>query len=177
MVVLAALGLSLRVLLDTGPAFGISPHNALLGLGVVAVVLVSDLILHTIFSLTLGNSYLERYRELAGVFQGQRVSAIVAGATMAGVGEELVFRGLGTNETYLVLAAVLFGCLHHIRRSLGLFTLWAMYEGLLFAGALYLTQMLFVTMVAHFLHDLMGFFVFRHLNRQNPYLRTMKDEG
>jgi membrane protease YdiL (CAAX protease family) len=168
MVVLAALGLSLRMGFDIGPDLGISLHNALVGLGVFATVLISDLTLHTIFSLALGSPYRKRYRELAGVFRGQQMGAIVAGAALAGVGEELVFRGLGSDGTYLVLAAVLFGCLHHIRCSLWPFTLWAIYQGLFFAGAVYVTRMLFVTMVAHFLHDMTGFFVFRHVNRQDP---------
>jgi membrane protease YdiL (CAAX protease family) len=83
---------------------------------------------------------------------------------MAGLGEELVFRGLSTDGRYLIASAVAFGLLHHIRRSLWPFTLWAVWEGLLFAAALWYFEALSVTMTAHFLHDLAGFLIFRHLN-------------
>jgi membrane protease YdiL (CAAX protease family) len=39
------------------------------------------------------------------------------------------------------------------------------YEGLLFAAAMYATGELAVTMTAHFLHDLTGFLLFRFLTR------------
>jgi membrane protease YdiL (CAAX protease family) len=94
---------------------------------------------------------------------------------MAAVGEELVFRGLSLAPAYLIPAAIVFGLLHHIRASLWLFTVWAVYQGLLFAAALYLTQALAVTMTAHFLHDLAGFLLFVRLNRRSCLM--MKPEG
>ena len=90
---------------------------------------------------------------------------VLIGALMAGVGEELVFRGASLSQTYLFGGAVVFGLLHHIRRDLWPFTIWAVWQGLLFATALYLTELLFVTMVAHFLHDFIGFLIFRYINR------------
>ena len=89
-----------------------------------------------------------------------------AGAAMAGVGEELVFRGLSTDTIYLTSAAVVFGLLHHVRQSLWPFTLWALYQGFLFAAAISVTGSLFVTMVAHFTHDLAGFLLFHHVNQK-----------
>jgi len=99
------------------------------------------------------------------LFRGQRLPAIVLGAGMAGVGEELVFRGLSLEPAYLIGGAVVFGLLHHVRASLWPFTVWAIYQGLLFAAAVSLTQALTVTMTAHFLHDSAGFLLFRCLNR------------
>jgi hypothetical protein len=166
--VLAILGLSLRPLFETAPALGISWHSAALGLGVVSAVLVSDLLLHGLFLLAFGNRFRQRHRQLAAVFKDQSLTAIVFGAAMAGGGEEWLFRGLSTEPPYLIGAAVLFGLLHHIRGPLWPFTVWSIYQGLLFAAVLYLTQCLFVTMLAHFLHDLAGFLVFRYLNRHVP---------
>jgi hypothetical protein len=166
LIVLAALGLGLRTLLSSGPEFGFSLRGLLLGIAVVSGVLLSDAALHGLGCLLFGESYRRRHRALAAVFLDQRFVAILAGAAMAGIGEELVFRGLGTSPLYLISAAVAFGLLHHVRRELWPFTVWSIWEGLLFAAALYVIQMLFVTMVAHFLHDLMGFLIFRYLNRR-----------
>ncbi len=164
LVVLAGIALGLRQFLPAVTPITLSLHDALLGVAVVAVVLVSDASLHGILGLLFGERYKQRHRELAAVFRGQSFAAIVAGAAMAGVGEELMFRGMSTDLTCLLPSAVAFGLLHHIRRSLWPFTLWAIWEGLLFAAALWYFQDVVVTMVAHFLHDFAGFLIFRYLN-------------
>jgi membrane protease YdiL (CAAX protease family) len=161
--VLTALGIGLRWMLPDVPQLLVSPAAVLLGLGLFAAVVASDLLLHGVFCLAFGESYKRRHRELAAVFRGQGLAAMLAGAAMAGVGEELVFRGLSLSPYYLAGAAVVFGLLHHVRRSLWPFTLWSVWQGLLLAGGLYWTGNLFVTMEAHFLHDLAGFLVFRYL--------------
>jgi membrane protease YdiL (CAAX protease family) len=155
--VLSALGLGSRALVAEPTPFGLSAENVLMGVAVGVGVLCSDGLLHGLFLLLFGAAYRHRHRQLVEVFRGQTLAAMVMGALMAGVGEELVFRGLGTDPVYLGVAAVVFGLLHHLQWP---FTLWAVYEGLLFALALWLTGALVVTMVAHFLHDLVGFLVF-----------------
>jgi membrane protease YdiL (CAAX protease family) len=164
LVVLASLGVGLRSLLGEGPPVGFSADAVLLGVAVFAVVLCSDVTVHGLLLLAFGERYRRRHRELAEVFRGQSLAAILAGALMAGVGEELVFRGLESGLIYLILAAVVFGLLHHIRASLWPFTPWSIYQGVLLAAALYYTGILAVTMTAHFLHDFAGFLLFRYLN-------------
>jgi membrane protease YdiL (CAAX protease family) len=166
--VLALLGVSLRHLLATGPPVDASWESVVLGVAVVGAVLVSDVSLHGLFCLVFGQPYRRRHRELAEVFRGQSFAAILAGAAMAGFGEEWVFRGLGSGPVYLIASAVVFGLLHHVRRSLWPFTLWAVWEGLLFAAAVWYFERLAVTMTAHFLHDLAGFLIFRRLNAVKP---------
>jgi membrane protease YdiL (CAAX protease family) len=166
--VLAAVGFGLRHFLSDVSPIDPTPGAFLRGLAVVAAVLCSDSLIHGLCWLVFREPYLRRYRELASVFRGQTTAALLAGAGMAGLGEELVFRGLGTGPVYLAGAAVAFGLLHHIRRTLWPFTLWSVLEGLLFALALYLTQNLVVTMTAHFLHDSAGFLIFRYFNRRVP---------
>jgi membrane protease YdiL (CAAX protease family) len=170
--VLAALGLAWRAFLADVPSFAPSPQNILCGVAVVGVVLLSDILLHGLFCLAFGERYRRRHRELAAVFRGQTWAAILMGAAMAGFGEESVFRGLSTDERYLMASAIVFGLLHHIRRSLWPFTLWAMWQGFLFAGALWYFRALSITMTAHFLHDFTGFLVFRWLNGRTPALQT-----
>jgi membrane protease YdiL (CAAX protease family) len=163
LLVLTAVGLGLRGLAPNRPPFDLSLHTIAIGIGVCTAVLASDVLLHGLLTMTFGERYLRRQRELMAVFRGQTLPAIFAGSLLAGVGEELVFRGLDSGPVYLGTAAVVFGLLHHIRVSLWPFTVWAIYEGLLFALALYWTEALAVTMTAHSLHDASGFLVFRRL--------------
>ena len=86
---------------------------------------------------------------------------------MAGLGEEMVFRGLSRSAAVLLALAVAFGLLHHVRRRLWPFTLWSIWEGIVFAAALWGTGELAVTMIAHFLHDVLGFVIFRVENRSD----------
>ena len=164
--VLTLLGLIMRAF-KLGPPVELSPRAVWLGCVVVVVVLFSDAAIHGLLCVLWGVEYRRRHRELAQVFRGQSLVAILCGALMAGVGEELVFRGGSLSPAYLLGGAVVFGLLHHIRRDLWPFTLWAVWQGLLFATAIYVTEILCVTMVAHFLHDFIGFLIFRHRNRAN----------
>lgn len=164
---LALVGLMLRHWLG-GPPLMESPIQLAMGVGVVLVVLACDVTLHGLFCWLFGDSYKHRHRELAQVFRDQSMPAMLTGAAMAGLGEELLFRGLSSDPVFLAISAVVFGLLHHIRRSLWPFTIWAMFQGVLFGVALHLTGVLCVPMVAHFLHDLTGFAIFRYLNRRAP---------
>jgi len=140
----------------------LSTEDVLNGLLVFSLVLLSDGTIHGLLLLTLKQPYRDRHRELAAVFRGQTIPAILCGALMAGIGEEMLFRGLDPGTGYLLGGAVVFGLLHHIRRELWLFTLWAVWQGSLFAAAMLYFQRLGVTMTAHFLHDLTGFLLFRY---------------
>jgi membrane protease YdiL (CAAX protease family) len=165
--VLTAVGLSLRAWLP-GVLIALTPAAFGLGVLVFLAVLLSDGTIHGLLLLIWGKEYRRRHRALASLFRGQAFAAILLGALMAGIGEELVFRGVSLSPTYLFGAAILFGLLHHIRLDLWPFTIWSIWQGFLFATAIYITEALCVTMVAHFLHDLAGFLIFRHLNRQHP---------
>lgn len=164
LLVLALLGLTVRHFQTQPVPLEFSWSLALTGVGIVAVVLCSDGLLHGSLWLLFGKPYLRRYEQLAGVFRRQSYAAMICGALMAAVGEELVFRGCGGTAAYLLPAAVVFGLLHQIRWDLWPFTLWSIWEGTLFALALLYTGQLLTTMVAHFLHDLIGFLIFHHLN-------------
>jgi membrane protease YdiL (CAAX protease family) len=164
MLVLSALGVAGRLVCTHRPEFNFSVSHAGIGVLVVVGVIASDVLLHLLFCGVFGPAYRRRHAELVAIFRGQTNAAILAGALMAGVGEELVFRGLGSDPTYLIGAAVAFGALHHVRRRLWPFSIWAAYQGALFAVALLWTESLSVPMTAHFLHDLIGFLLFSRLN-------------
>jgi hypothetical protein len=148
-------------LVGGGAPFVVNLWSAGLGLAVCAGAIVSDGLLHGVLIWAGGTGYRQRFHELAGVFRKQSLGAMAAGSLMAGLGEEPFFRGLSTDPLMLGTLAVAFGLFHHIRRRLWPFTLWAIYEGLLFAAAVLFTANLFVSMVAHGLHDLVGFAILR----------------
>jgi membrane protease YdiL (CAAX protease family) len=162
--VLTAIGVVLRVLLPGAPVLGFSLKAIGMGSAVFVVLLLSDGVIHAALLLRIGRAYQSRQRELAALFRGQRAHAILVGALMAGVGEELVFRGLSTDLWALLALAVVFGMLHQVRPALWPFTVWAIWQGWLLALALHLSGLLAVTMSAHFLHDLAGFLIFRWQN-------------
>ncbi len=161
---LAALGWTLRAITGRGALFQASPAAAVLGAAACAIILASDALIHVLLGRAWGAPYRRRYRELAGLFRGQSPAAVLAGALMAGAGEEVLFRGITTRPASLAALAVAFGLLHHVRNDLWPFTLWAVYEGLLFGLLLVATGNLAVPVAAHFLHDLAGFIIFRRTN-------------
>jgi hypothetical protein len=169
LLVLGVLGVGLRRLLgDSVPPLSLTWSAVWTGCAVCGVVLVSDGLIHGTLWLAWGEGYRRRYRELAGLFRGQSLAAALTGALMAGVGEELVFRGMSASPGVLFPAAVVFGLAHHVRRSLWGFTVWSVWEGTLLAAAMAWTGELAAVMVAHFLHDFLGFLAFRWENRRAP---------
>jgi membrane protease YdiL (CAAX protease family) len=161
LLVLAGTGLLLRATLGVqSPALTVTPGIVAAGLLTCAVMLAGDACIHGTSILLWGAAYRRRHRELAELFRGQNLAALLAGSAMAGVGEEIVFRGLSSGPFYLVTGAVVFGLLHHLPGSLRPYTVWSIWEGLLLAAALWLTEELVVTMIAHFLHDAIGFVIF-----------------
>jgi membrane protease YdiL (CAAX protease family) len=168
LLVLASLGLLLRHLLgDSVPRLALTIPAVCTGFVVCGAVFISDAAIHGTLWRLGGESYRHSYRELASIFRGQTLFAILTGALMAGIGEELVFRGLSASPWFLVPAGIVFGLLHHLGRPLRLFTLWFVWEGLLFALAMLVTGQLIATMAAHFLHDFVGLLAFRWTNARS----------
>jgi membrane protease YdiL (CAAX protease family) len=162
---LALAGMGLRQVVPAPTPLEFSWQNIELGFVVWTGVLTSDALIHGVLLFFFRETYRRRHRELSGFFRDQRLSAILAGALMAGVGEELIFRGLSLDPVALGFSAVTFGLLHHIRPSLWSITIWSIWQGMLFALALSWSGALCVTMTAHFLHDASGFLLFRWLNQ------------
>jgi membrane protease YdiL (CAAX protease family) len=169
LLVLSVIGIGLRHFLgDRVPPLSLTTTAVMTGGAVCGIILLSDGLIHGSLSILWGDPYRRRYRDLAAIFREQTFAAIVTGSLMAGIGEELVFRGLSTSPYVLFPAALVFGLAHHIRRSLWGFTVWSTWEGMLLAAALVWSGNLAVTMVAHFLHDFMGFLAFRWENHRSP---------
>ena len=161
----ASIALLIRSQFSVGPSLGASWENVGKGVIVVSLVIVSDGVIYGLLWLFCGKWYLTRHQDLMATVRDQSILAILCGSLLAGIGEELVFRGLSQRLEVLLPLAVIFGLLHHVRRKLTIITLWSVWQGILFALALYWTQSLLVTMVAHFLHDFCGYIAFRFFNR------------
>lgn len=165
-IILAALGIALRHVVNDVPPFAASWLAAALGLAALGAILCSDLLLSALLFLFFRKRFLALMSAFAAEFRGQRTAAMLTGGLMASC-EELVFRGLSSDPAWLAVLAVLFGGCHYLRRSLFAIALWAVYEGALLAAALLITHSLLAAMIAHGLHDVVGFALLTKYRRMN----------
>ena len=87
------------------------------------------------------------------LFRRASVSDLLVVAALAGLGEELLFRGVLQDEFGIWIASAVFGLLHGPSRELWPLALWATVMGVLL-GALYQASgNLFVPALAHALYD------------------------
>ena len=171
MAALAAGSLLLRRALALHGDLGLSPMLPLWVAGALACLLASDGSLHGLLWLGLGRRYLERYGALAEYFRTQGPPQILAGGLLAGLGEELFFRGVVLAGLWrvagwppvaaVVAAALLFALGHWLPdRKLSPFAVWAGLQGLWIGGLYVVTGSLAACMVTHALHDILGFTLF-----------------
>jgi membrane protease YdiL (CAAX protease family) len=144
----------------------------LLAIGVMAA---SDGAGHALLTLSLGESYLSRYRALVEYFRPQGIREILAGGLLAG-GEELVFRGVLLEGLHSRLdlspaaavgvTALVFGLLHAAPSGpLRPFLPWAIWEGALLGAVYVISGSLMGVIILHVLHDIAGFSLFAHQRR------------
>ena len=107
--------------------------------------------------------FLRRFdHEMGSVFAHVGSGAILAGALLAALGEESLFRGVLQHEWGLVPAALLFA-LAHAGRGLRLLATWAILQGLIFGWLYAASGNLLVPMLVHGAHDLFGMIFARYL--------------
>jgi len=178
---LASLALALKYALglewQSSSAVNFTPGFAI-GL---AAILASDLVLVILLAIIFRNEFIKTYMQMADYFASQHAPEILTGGLLA-AGEEMIFRGivlqgmvqlLDSGPVYAVLvSSILFGLFHVIaRKRLVLFSIWAVWEGIVL-GAVYLyTGSLLVTAAVHAAHDILGFAVFA-LNRKRGFFLT-----
>ncbi len=148
------------------------------GLFGLAVLLASDASLHTLLSTVAPGRYSPAFEALAGLFAEQTPLGWLAGGVTAGA-EELIFRGVlvggGIHTIGLSpivsagLAALAFGAAHLLlTRRLWAFSIWATWEGFVL-GLFYLASgSLGAVMLAHGLHDILGFWFFHWSRQRKP---------
>ncbi len=143
--------------------------------GGLALVFGSDAAIHAWLWRVQGDSYPRRWRALVWYFEAQGPAEMLAGGVLA-MAEEMFFRGIllggllayGVPPVVAVLAtALLFAGLHDLELpDLRLFTVWAIWEGVLLGGLCLATRSLPAVMIVHGLHDALGFGLFAYERAQ-----------
>lgn len=145
------------------------------GFGVAAGLIcgaINWLVHRTLFAIGR-ETYLRRFKQFAlEVIGGMRPVEALAGGAMAGLGEEPLFRGVllpacGPPWAGIVLAAVVFGLAHYLRRDYLGFLVWGMGEGVAFGILFVATGSIIVPAVAHGLFDTVGFLYFERLRDES----------
>jgi hypothetical protein len=93
-------------------------------------------------------------------------AAIIAIA--AGVGEELLFRGVIQREWGIVAASLLFGAAHTGGRALVLFGCWAALMGLVLGAVAAITGGIVAPVVAHTVYDFTAILYVQRVARADP---------
>ena len=147
--------------------------GAQIGIGLVAGILslVCDGVLHEILKRTLGQTYLEAFNRYGRVVLGRmRLPEYITGGLMAALVEEPLFRGtllmaIDRGVLGAVITGLLFAACHWLRREFLLFWFWAMLEGIWFGLLMVGTGSLLIPMIAHGLHDIVGYRIFQAMIR------------
>lgn len=153
-----ALVLAIPLGLQPWQAFGVSPGTVLL-----AVAATAPLIAALAVFARVGAAWFEDVGALVrplieSVFRGRGVTAVVVVSALAGIGEELLFRGViqtGMSASFgawpgLLVASVLFGLMHALSRAyFVLATLMGLYLGALYQAS----DNLLLPVLVHGLYD------------------------
>ena len=146
-----------------------------IGLGAGILSLACDGVLHEIFKRTLGQTYLEAFKQHGSIVLGaMRWPEYIAGGFMAALAEEPIFRGallvaIDRGILGVVITGLLFAVCHWLRRKFLLFWFWAMLEGIWFGLLMGGTGSLLIPMIAHGLHDIVGYRVFQAIIRDRNF--------
>ena len=148
-----------------------------IGIGLMAGILSlgCDGVLHEIFKRTLGQTYLEVFNHYGRVVLGRmRWPEHIIGGLMAALAEEPLFRGallmaIDRGILGVVITGLLFAACHWLRRGFLLFWFWAMLEGIWFGLLMVGTGSLLIPMIAHGLHDIVGYRVFQAMIRDRNF--------
>ena len=151
--------------------------GAQIGIGLVAGILslAADGVLHEVFKRTLGQTYLEGFHQHGRVvLDRMRWPEYVTGGLMAALAEEPLFRGtllmaIDHGILGIMITALLFAACHWLQREFLLFWFWAMLEGIWFGLLMVVTGSLLIPMVAHGLHDIVGYRVFQAMIRDRNF--------
>ena len=146
-----------------------------IGLGAGILSLIFDGALHEIFKRTLRQTYLEIFNHHGRVVLGRmRWPEYITGGLMASLAEEPLFRGtllvaIDHGVLGVMITSLLFAACHWLRPKFLLFWFWAMLEGIWFGLLMVATGSLLIPMIAHGLHDIVGYRVFQAMIRDRNF--------
>lgn len=148
------------------------PWQIFIGVLCGGLTIVIDGVLHTTLTYTIGEPYLQAFhRHGEAVLGPMQWPEYVLAGIMAAFAEEPLFRGIVLHlfENPIVgvlVASLVFAACHWLRREFFPFWIWAMGEGLLFGILMVTTGSLLVPMIAHGIHDTVGYRVFQSIIRE-----------
>lgn len=165
--VLVGLAVILGGTLELSSALRPSPRVLAMGVAGAVALVMADALAHVVLATGWPTRYLATYTAFIEYFDGQSRWAVVAAGVLAG-SEELLFRGVllqGLSDHAAVpagvavgVAGIAFGLAHYVPApSIARFTIWAVWEGVLLGALFVLSGSLLVAIVAHALHDVIGF--------------------
>jgi membrane protease YdiL (CAAX protease family) len=154
-----------------------SPFSHQLGLGLFVGILSlgCDGVLHEIFKRAFGRAYLKAFHRHGTVVLGDmRWREYITGGLMAALAEEPLFRGvllpaIDNQILGVAAAAFLFATCHWLRLEFLPFWFWAMFEGAFFGACAVIAGSLLVAMIAHGIHDVVGYRAFQTMIRGKRY--------
>ncbi|UCH80600.1 MAG: CPBP family intramembrane metalloprotease [Nitrospiraceae bacterium] len=106
--------------------------------------------------------------EVGAIFRNSGLNDLVVISLLAGVGEELLFRGVIQVRFGIVFASVLFGVLHFVSPAYAIVTaIMGLYLGIIF----HISGGLLAPVIIHFLYDLAALVYLKY------YVKTEEGEG
>jgi len=106
--------------------------------------------------------------EVFPLFRGASIGELALLAAVAGIGEEVFFRGVLQEEIGVLLASLLFGLAHGPTRSLMGLAAWAFSMGLGLGWLYRWSGTLMLPMLVHALYDLAALLYVRRLSTADP---------
>lgn len=164
----------LAAILQTEIPLRASAEAALLSLAALSIVGAMDGLILLLHLIVAGRTIVrEIFTTLEEIFGKLSLAGAVGAGIMAGMGEELLFRGVVQTAFGLPAGVALFTLAHMGTKPLLLLILWTAMEGLWF-GLLYeTTGNLLYPMVVHGLHDIFGILAIQLVSQRPEWRRRL----
>lgn len=156
------------MLLRGGQPFDLQVTPQAIGWALVAAAAIglTDLIALLLHVRIAGRGVVERiHRTLTEILDGISPAGALGAGLVAGIGEELLFRGALQPRVGLAVTTLLFAAAHLGTRPLLAIAPWVALEGLIFGLLYQQTGNLLYPMVAHGIHDTAAILILQRYNR------------
>lgn len=142
------------------PPIRFNPDTALLLIAAILGAALLDAAVLALHFLTTGRGFVGQIRDtLDEILGGLSPAGVIGAGLIAGIGEELLFRGAIQPWLGLPAAVALFTIAHMGTRPLLRLAVWTAIEGLYLGVLLILTGNLLIPMIVHGVHDTIGILV------------------
>jgi CAAX protease family protein len=144
--------------LNLPPRWGQPVRDILIGLAGAGILALANylLLVHGPANWVVVGVRAVYHQVLVPLFSRFDIASIIVVGTLAGIGEEWLFRGILQPLFGWIVASVLFGLAHVGGRNMVPFGVWASGMGLVLGGLAYLTGGLTAPIVAHAVYDMLA---------------------